>query len=295
MNTLDDFRIQSFLEYQDKNGFEQAYIHDIKHDLNEFKIECQRLNISMDKVTPIIAKGFQQGLVWRGLMPRTVNKRIYILRVFYSWLVREEIIAANPFFYVLSLQVRKNEPNFVPLDQVKDFFSDLDDRTVSDKSMHLMAIFECLYGGGIKLRELCCLRSEDFLSETDSILIRATRTRPQRQVPLPFRSATALRKYIAYRVVRFPHAKYLIVNQSGTQLTRQLVYNLLTSSKMKAPIAFKNSYRVHLLQSGASIKNLADLTKTTIGSLVQFDVKTYPTNLKSIHNKCHPRSNGMES
>lgn len=291
MNSLENFRIQSFLEYRIEKGVTSRYIDELRNALTEFKEECQRLKISMDKVTGNDAKGYQGDLVLQDLMPNTVNKRFTILRAYYNWLVKVGIIEVNPFIYVLPLKVKANIPDCISVDQVKDFFSDFD-RTLSLKSIEQMAVFECLYGGGLSLVELCNLRVDDFLSETDSILIRSTSYRAERQVPLPSRSVATLRKYVTYRSIKFPHAKFLIVSKRGKQLSGRLVYTLITclTSRRKAPRAIKNSYRAHLLQCGANLENVADLTRGTIASLIKFDLKSDPINLKSVHSRYHPKS-----
>jgi len=294
LNKTEHRVVLDFLNHKRLEGCERDYIIFCKSQILKFIDFCHANNRELKGVDLRFCKHYQSYLYSLKLKPITVNGRISIIRVFYNFLVLSEEVQLNHFIFLSSMKVAPTVPHYIPIAELKKIFHNIDNGMFSP---HLdMAVFECLYGTGMKGVELINLRPNDFKKETESLMVKDKRTRKTREVPLPAGSVYVLKHYVTYRNLRFPLSKYLLVSNRGNQLRKELVRRIIkgflssTSSKGKATKAIKNSYRKHLLKAGAKIENVAGLIGSGSKALISYDDNENISRLKLIHERFHPRA-----
>ncbi len=112
------------------------------------------------------------------------------------------------------------------------------------------AIFELLYGCGVRVSELAGLDLGDLDRSEGWIRVRG-KGRKERQVPLPGKAAEALERYLGERpVVRDQPAVFL--NHSGNRLTTRGIHGIvklyamaLTDDPSTHPHSFRHAYATH--------------------------------------------------
>lgn len=294
LNKIESHLVLNFLNHKRLEGCERDYIILCKSQISKFIDFCHANNRTFKGIDLRFCKHYQSYLYSLKLKPVTVNSRISIIRVFYNFLVLSEELELNHFILLSSMRVVPTVPHYVPISELKKLFHSIDNGRFSP--LLDMAVFECLYGTGIKGVELINLRPNDFKKETESLMVKDKRTRKTREVPLPAGSVYVIRHYITYRNLRFPLSKYLFVSSRGNQLHKEIVRRIIkgflsaTSSKGKATKCIKNSYRKHLLIAGAKIENVAGLIGSGTNTLKRYGDDEILSRLKLIHERFHPRA-----
>jgi integrase len=127
-----------------------------------------------------------------------------------------------------------------------------------------VAIFELLYGCGLRVSELAGIDLEDIDRSEGWLRVRG-KGRKERQVPLPGKAAAALERYLGERpVVRDEPA--LLLNHRGGRLTDRGVRGIvklyaafLAGDSSIHPHSFRHAYATHLLANGADLRAIQEL------------------------------------
>jgi integrase/recombinase XerC len=157
------------------------------------------------------------------------------------------------------------------------------------------ALFELLYGCGLRVSELVGLNLED-LDRTERWLRVRGKGRKERQVPLPGKAADALERYLAGRpVVRGEAAVFL--NHRNGRLTRdgvsklvKLYGRLLGGDDSMHPHSFRHAYATHLLADGADLRAIQELLGHARLSTTQKYTQVSLTDLMAVYDKAHPKA-----
>jgi integrase/recombinase XerC len=157
------------------------------------------------------------------------------------------------------------------------------------------AIFELLYGCGLRISELVGLNLEDVDRSQHWLRVRG-KGRKERQVPLPGQAADALERYLGERpVVREEAAVFL--NHRTTRLTVRgvskivkLYATLLSGDPSIHPHAFRHAYATHLLADGADLRSIQELLGHARLSTTQKYTQVSLTSLMEVYDKAHPKA-----
>jgi integrase/recombinase XerC len=157
------------------------------------------------------------------------------------------------------------------------------------------AIFELLYGCGVRVSELAGLNLEDVDRAERWLRVRG-KGRKERQVPLPGQAAGALERYLAERpVVREERAVFL--NHRSQRLTargmRGIVkfYGTFVSGDPSIhPHSFRHAYATHLLADGADLRAIQELLGHARLSTTQKYTQVSLTDLMAVYDKAHPKA-----
>src|ERR1700693_4386868 len=126
------------------------------------------------------------------------------------------------------------------------------------------AMFELLYGCGVRVSELAGLNLDDLDRSEGWIRVRG-KGRKERQVPMPGKAAEALERYLGERpVVRDEPAVFL--NHGGARLTARgmrgivkLYATALSDDPSTHPHSFRHAYATHLLADGGGVRSIQEL------------------------------------
>jgi integrase/recombinase XerC len=157
------------------------------------------------------------------------------------------------------------------------------------------AIFELLYGCGIRLSELAGLNLED-LDRTEKWLRVHGKGRKVRQVPMPAKAAEALERYLAERpVVRDQPAVFLNFRR-GRLSTRgisgivKFYATYVSGDPSIHPHRFRHAYATHLLADGADLRAIQELLGHARLSTTQKYTQVSLTDLMAVYDKAHPKA-----
>lgn len=130
-----------------------------KKSIKQYIRTMQRLleykNQHLDVFTATDIKAYLASEMIRGVSNRTISNTRNYISAFFKWASEENIIPTNPCLSVKAVKYRREiEPAFtdVQIDKMRNYISSKRDR----------AIFELLLSSGIRVNELCNLKTSDI-------------------------------------------------------------------------------------------------------------------------------------
>jgi integrase/recombinase XerC len=158
-----------------------------------------------------------------------------------------------------------------------------------------LAIFELLYGCGVRVSELVGINMEDVDFAEQWLLVRG-KGRKERQVPYGGRAAAALTKYLQDRKPA-PRQIALFLNHRGRRLTdrgaraivRFYAHQVLQDSSIH-PHSFRHAYATHMLGAGADLRSIQELLGHARLSTTQRYTQIALEDLMRVYDKCHPKA-----
>ena len=158
------------------------------------------------------------------------------------------------------------------------------------------AIFELLYGCGIRVSELAGLNLEDLDRSEGWLRVRG-KGKKERQVPLPGKAADCAGALpLPQRpVVREERAVFL--NHRKSRLTTRgisgivkLYATYLAGDPSIHPHSFRHAYATHLLADGADLRAIQELLGHARLSTTQKYTQVSLTDLMAVYDKAHPKA-----
>lgn len=239
----------------------------------------------------------------------TLARKLSVLRTFFRTLVRRRIIAASPAAGLRGPKRAQRLPKFLGKDEAQAL---LDDHTADEhvaspaRAACDQALFEILYGAGLRISEACNLDVDDLVFEHDALLlnVRQGKGRKDRRVPVGKPAAQAVRTYLPHRAVFLAAgatagevASYaLFLSARGKRLDprearRRLHRREITAGvKPVSPHALRHSFATHLLGEGADLRSIQELlghaSLRTTQRYAQVDID----HLMNVYDKAHPRA-----
>lgn len=232
-----------------------------------------------------------------GLSPVSVRRKLSAVRAFFTFLARDRSIPANPAKLVRTPKAPKTLP-VVPSAEV---VNSLIDGVASQKPVERpfperdVAIFELLYGCGLRISELTGLKLDD-IDRTEGWLRVRGKGKKERRVPVAGRAASALQRYLDHRLANAGEAA-LFVNHRGSRLSVRgargivaLYARLVSGDPSIHPHTFRHAYATHLLASGADLRTIQELLGHAGLSTTQKYTQVTLTDLMRVYDSAHPKA-----
>ncbi|MCP4666590.1 MAG: tyrosine-type recombinase/integrase [Deltaproteobacteria bacterium] len=196
----------------------------------------------------------------RGLSPVTINGYLRGLRIFFSWLVAEEVIAHHPFDQVkLPRLPRYIIPTFNE-SQLRSLLGAIDPSLSTGYRDH--AIIIVLLDTGLRVSELTGLKVEDVYHE-DGMLRVWGKGSKERLVPVGKQAGRYLWRYITHhRAEPFtPLVSQVFLTKEGRPMQRRRVQSMMTRYGQKAglvgvrcsPHTLRHTAAVTFLRHGGNL------------------------------------------
>ena len=273
----------------------RAYLN----DLAQFERYVEGLGLSLEQVTHATIRGYL-GVLAVDLQNTSRARKLASVRAFYRFLVRTRRLAANPAKMVKSPKLPKTLPKPVPIDELFALLETPSDKTVL--GLRDRAIFQVLYGGGLRVSELVGLDLR-ALDGREGLVRVLGKGRKERICPLNPTALAAIEGYLARRgellaKVRSSQAPdALFLNARGGRLTARSIarhldryVQLCALQRQVSPHALRHSFASHLLAGGADVRSIqellghASLSTTQRYTAVSFEL------LQKVYDKAHPRA-----
>ncbi len=271
----------------------RAYSQDLD-DLRHFLIR-EDFGTLLD-VTPRTAKYYVTDAALR-TGARTVARKVSTLRSFYRFLVREGLRENHPFLDVNLPKVDKKLPKFVYPEEVETLFDSID--RSSDLGMRDAMLFEMLYGTGIRVSELCELKTKDIHPAERTMRVRGKGGK-ERVVPLGERLITLYEAYVfgaRTTLMKNKHHDSVFVSAKGDPLTtrgtRYVVQAVLDKAGTHmniSPHTLRHTFASHLLSRGADLRSVQTLLGHASISSTQIYTGIAKEDLRERYMRAHPRA-----
>ena len=226
----------------------------------------------------------------------TIRRKLAAVRGLFRFLLREGVVLVNVGRLVRTPKIPKKLPEVMGVDQVNALLDGVSEPKLErPHPTRDRAIFELLYGCGIRVSELAGLDLHDLDRSERWLRVRG-KGRKERQVPLPGKATEALERYLAERpVVRDQPAVFL--NHRGGRLTSRGVRGIVkfyatyvTGDPSIHPHSFRHAYATHLLADGADLRAIQELLGHARLSTTQKYTQVSLTDLMAVYDKAHPKA-----
>jgi|SRR5947209_6547133 len=224
----------------------------------------------------------------------TIRRKLSAVRSLFDFMLRGGVIGANAAKLVRTPKTPGNLPFVLTAEQTNNLLDQIEAKKIErphpDRDV---AIFELLYGCGLRISELVGLNLSDIDFTERWIRVRG-KGRKERQVPVGTKAAAALDRYLRSGMSRSGDA--LFSNHRGGRLTdrgaRGIVKfyaRMLTGDSSIHPHSFRHAYATHLLSDGADLRSIQELLGHAQLSTTQKYTHVSLTDLMRVYDDAHPK------
>ncbi len=230
--------------------------------------------------------------------PISIRRKLAAVRSFFQFLLREKSVPTN----VARLLRTPKAPKRVPVVPTAEQTNTLVDGVGQDQFERPhperdVALFELLYGCGLRISELVGLNIDDFDYRERWIRVRG-KGRKERQVPYAEKASAAVEKYLARRRAKAGE-RALLVNHRGSRLSdrgaREIVKfyaRMISGDASLHPHSLRHAYATHLLADGADLRAIQELLGHARLATTQKYTQVSLTDLMAVYDKAHPKARG---
>ncbi|HYP12511.1 MAG TPA: tyrosine-type recombinase/integrase, partial [Bryobacteraceae bacterium] len=231
------------------------------------------------------------------LSPVTIRRKLAAVRSFFSYLQRTGALATNVAKLLRTPKVPKTLPRVMTEEHSSNLLDSVPAEASRTERAHPerdIAMFELLYGTGIRVSELVGLRLEDIDLTQRWIRVRG-KGRKERQVPLLSNTAEVLERYLRVRHSA-PGELALFVNHRGFRLTVRGIHKIVKTycsglgDSSLHPHSFRHAYATHLLAAGADLRAIQELLGHAQLSTTQKYTQVALTDLMRVYDRAHPKA-----
>ena len=252
-------------------------------------------NTDLSAVTEESIQRYIAALKRAGKSQSTITRTISSVRTFYKFMILQGYIDRNP---VMGIHVEKPKRQLPAILTGKEVDLLLAQPDESDpKGCRDKAMLEVLYATGIRVGELVDLQLDDVNLQLD--ILHCRNEKNERMAPLYPSAAKALKDYIKWVrpiLAEKPDESALFLNMSGGRLTRQGFWKIIKSYAQKAkikkditPHTVRHSFATHLLENGASLKDIQEMMGYADISSTQVYANAIQEKYSTAYKKYHPK------
>lgn len=230
----------------------------------------------------------------RGLAVPSIRRKLASVRSFYQYMMREGAVTANPAKLLSTPKMPKRLPEVPGAEKTNRLLDDVAaDKLERPFPERDRAVFEILYGCGLRVSELAGLNLMDLDRKEHVIRVRG-KGRKERVVPFGAKAAEALERWLEARRAK-PGEPAVFVNHRGGRLSdrsmRSLVklYSMLLAGDSSLhPHALRHAFATHLLADGADLRSIQELLGHAQLSTTQRYTQVALTDLMRVYDSAHP-------
>ena len=267
----------------------KSYSSDLKQFSKYLSKECN-INSDINQVTFQTIRSWIVFLLENNINPRSVNRKISVLKSYYKFLLQEGILSYNPMIKIISPKTSKRLPSFVDKDDIQNLLDKVkfENNYIGHRDR---LIIEFFYVTGIRLSELINIKISDIDFNNNYIKVLGKRNK-ERLIPLSNNMTNKLKNYVNENDI----SEYLF-NNKGKKMYSKLVYrlvkkhlNLVSSIDNKGPHVLRHTFATHMLNNGADINAIKELLGHSNLNATQVYTHNSIEKLKSVYNQAHPRA-----
>lgn len=228
--------------------------------------------------------------------PTTVSRNLASVRCFYKFLIFRGMIDHNPAKGIKLEKTVKKLPQVLSGEEIEQLLAQPD--ITEPKGCRDKAMLELLYATGIRASELINLNIQDLNLRSGVLYCRGSKG--VRSIPVYPSAVVAVSDYL-YRmrglIIGPESGNALFVNLNGGRLTRQGFWKIVKGYATEAgiikeitPHTLRHSFALHLLENGASVKDIQTMMGHADISSTQVYLQLLDSHVKQVYNDCHPKA-----
>ncbi|WP_435103075.1 tyrosine recombinase XerC [Arhodomonas sp. AD133] len=279
-----------------ERGLAAATSHHYRRDLEGFAAHCRKVGFTdWAAVDAGVVRDYIAARHRRGLGARSLARVLAAIRSLYRYLLRQGAVAYDPAADISPPKVRRRLPETLAVDEAARL---LDVETGDDPlARRDRALFELVYGSGLRLAEVAALDAADVAGDPDSLRVTGKGART-RIVPVGRFARQAVRAWLAVRTSLAPADEpALFVSRRGRRLAhrsiQQRVKALARQQGLHRPVhphMLRHAFATHLLESSGDLRAVQELLGHANIGTTQIYTHLDFQHLAEVYDRAHPRA-----
>jgi integrase/recombinase XerC len=291
-----------FLRYiQNEKRYSAHTLKAYLNDLDQFQNYLENVYgvNSPEPANHFMIRSWLVSLLDNSISTKTINRKITTLKSFYKYLLRENVIQANPMIKVIAPKNAKTLPSFVKEKDMDRLMSEI--QFNDDFRGHRnQLVIQYFYSTGMRLSELINLQLTDVNLDSLTVKVLGKRNK-ERVIPISNSLAKATALYFEYRNHLLAETNtentFLFITEKGKQSYPKLVYRIInkhlsyvSTNAKKSPHTLRHSFATSMLNHGADLNAVKELLGHASLSATQIYTHNTIEKLKNIYEHAHPRA-----
>ncbi len=244
---------------------------------------------------------------WLGELARThratsIGRKIASVRALFRFLQRRQLTKRNPATHLALPKIQRNLPTLLDAETMGEVIETPPAQPLL--GLRDRAMLETLYGGGLRVSELCALdlASISFAGSDSLATARVLgKGKKERLVPLGRQAISALQQYLKRRHESLQSnssedaLQALFLSRRGRRIGVRQVQILVKRYGIQSagradlhPHALRHSCATHLLDGGADLRSIQELLGHSTLSTTQRYTHTSINHLLKVYDRTHP-------
>lgn len=245
-------KVDMFISAMKIEGLSDLTIMDYQLELSLFTKHCKK---AATQVTTIDIRSYLSSL--DGIMSSTVGKKLSVLKSFFGWLVREEVLLRDPTIKVKLPKKPKRLPKSLTVEELEIVRDSC--RTYRER-----ALIEVMYSTGCRLSEVSNMKRSDINTQSMSVKVIGKGDK-ERHVYLSSKAMYHLQKYLMNRLddcdylfvtIRKPIRK---MSDDSIQLEIRKIEKRSNIDKKISPHTFRHTFAQLSMDAGIDLADLQQL------------------------------------
>jgi integrase/recombinase XerD len=283
--------IEKFLDYYWlSSGASQNTLSAYQSDL---KLFSKWLNGDLSHIN---SKHINDYFKHRQLSAATQSRILTCLRIFYQYLITQQLIKTNPTAKLHHPKQTQKLPVFLNIEEVDRLLNTPDKNTVFGQRDR--AMLELLYSCGLRVSELISLDYHNINLNEEYIRIHGKgnkeRILPMGEIAMDY--LNTYEKKARPFLLKSGQTDHYFLSNRGSGMSRQNFFYIIKAYAAKAgidkplsPHTLRHAFATHLVQQGADLRSVQLMLGHSDISTTQIYTHIQNVQLKSQHAKHHPR------
>jgi integrase/recombinase XerC len=295
-------QIELFLAELRRQNASEHTVRNYASDLDQFRVYFAipgEPEPTVGQMDALAIREWLGHLYQQRLTAVSMRRKLAAVRSFFKFLLREGLVEKNVARMVRTPKAPITLPAVMTAEQTNalvDGVTPAADEFDRPYPARDLAIFELLYGCGLRISELVGLNLDDFDFNERWIRVRG-KGKKERQVPYAGKASASLDRYLGLRQPVSGSEQALFLNHRGRRLTdrgaRGIVKfyaSMITGDSSIHPHSLRHAYATHLLSDGADLRAIQELLGHARLSTTQKYTQVSLTDLMAVYDKAHPKA-----
>lgn len=238
----------------------EAYMRDLR-DFAHYVL--RQWDVGPRKVEPEMIERYVAWLYEQGREKSSQARALCGIRSFFNYLLLNDKLEKSPVEFIGSPKFGRQLPDVLSTAEIDRIIASVD--TTTAKGLRDAAMLETLYSCGLRVSELISLRMSDLFFGEGYIRV-VGKGDKQRLVPVSTTARDRIQLYLERRRPLRASEETVFLNNRGCKLTRVMVFTVVKQATDRAgidkrisPHTFRHSFATHLLEGGASIRQVQEM------------------------------------
>jgi integrase/recombinase XerD len=292
---VDEFQAYLKIEKAVSARTVEAYMNDMDK-LQAFLLEFHT-TMTPQEVNAAVLSDFIVHIGEKGTKARTQARTLSGIRAFFTFLMMDNVIDANPARAVEHPKLGSKLPEILSVQEIDALLAAID--LSKPEGQRNKAMLETLYSCGLRVSELTSLHLSDIFANEGFIRVKGKGSK-ERLAPISGKALHEIHLYMQDRaklnIVKGCEDN-LFLNHYGKPLTRVMVFTIVKNLAMEAgvkkrisPHTFRHSFATHLVEGGADLRAVQEMLGHA--SIITTEIYTHldRSYLRETVIEHHPRS-----